>query len=194
MIKKNKPSGSNNKLKKLTEALRQSEEKWGRLFQILPVGVSILDSRSTISDMNPALENILGITKEKLLAGDYRKRRYIHADSTPMLPEEFPSFRAVKEQKIIEHVEIGVVKEDGSIIWTDVSAAPMSFPNATCVIVTSDITARKKSEDMLKVKLAELEKINNLLVGREIRMMEMKKEIAELKAGPKNKQSKAKTK
>lgn len=126
------------------EALRKSAEKWRSLFTILPVGVSILDQHNRISDMNLALEKILGITHQGLLEGDYKQRRYLAADGSPLRHEEFPSTRAVREQRIIEHVEIGVVKEDSETIWTEVSAAPLPFPDAVCVIVTSDITDRKR--------------------------------------------------
>ncbi len=44
-----------------------------------------------------------------------------------------------------------------------------------------DITERKKAEDKLKEYTKELEKMNDLMVGRELKMIEMKNEIKELK-------------
>jgi len=64
--------------------------------------------------------------------------------------EEFASARALKEQRAVHNVEIGVVKEDGNVIWTSVSAAPVAFPDWKVVIVTSDISERKRMENTLR--------------------------------------------
>lgn len=98
-----------------------------------------------------------------------------------MKPEEFPSSIAIKEQRIVESVEIGVVKEDGSTVWTRVSAAPLPFPEAICVIATTDITEQKNIEDALRKSMRESEQFNKFSVDRELKMAELKKEIEELK-------------
>jgi PAS domain S-box-containing protein len=46
--------------------------------------------------------------------------------------------------------------------------------------VTRDITERKMSEESLREKATELERFNNLMIGRELKMIELKKEINEL--------------
>lgn len=119
------------------------ENKWRRLFGILPVGVSILGPDRKLVEFNDRLGEILDITKEALEQGLYANRKYIHADGTPMKPEEFPSSIAINEQKTVKDVEIGVVKEDRNTVWIRVSAAPLPFPEAVCVLVTTDITEQK---------------------------------------------------
>jgi PAS domain S-box-containing protein len=130
--------------------LRDSEEKWKRLIELLPVGVTILDSNRRVIDMNPAIELILGVTQEGLAAGTYSSRAYLRPDGTPMPPEEFASSRALKENTTIRHVETGVVREDGQIVWLDVSAAALPFSDSACVIVSVDITERKRAEEALR--------------------------------------------
>ena len=46
--------------------------------------------------------------------------------------------------------------------------------------VTRDITERKKVDNKLKVKVDELKRFNKLAVGRELRMIELKKRVKEL--------------
>lgn len=134
--------------KRIMEEQKIKELKWHNLFEILPVGVSILDANSKVIDFNPALSQILDISEEGLLKGDYVKRTYFKTDFTPMSPEEFPSYRSKIENRIIKDVKIGVQKEDSSVTWTNVSAAPLPAIHGT-VTVTNDITELKKTEEML---------------------------------------------
>jgi len=138
------------KRKNAEEELRERERKLKTIFDVLPVGVSILDAKRKIIYVNPALERITGISMEGLFRGDHKSRKYLRPDGTPMPAEEYASARAVKEQRAIYNIETGVVKEDGSIIWTDVSAVPVKFPDWKVVIVTSDITKRRRSEEELQ--------------------------------------------
>ena len=132
-----------------TDSLKASEAKWHNLFEILPVGVSIVDLNNQVTNFNPALSQILNITNEGLLKGEYRKRIYLRPDLEVMSDEEFPSTLSLREKKIIRDVKIGIKKEDGSVIWTIVSAAPLINSNET-VIVTTDITKSKLAEEELR--------------------------------------------
>jgi len=60
--------------KELHMALRENEEKLSALFQILPVGVSVLDAKGKIVYVNPALERMLGVTRAGLLVAMPRGR------------------------------------------------------------------------------------------------------------------------
>ena len=146
------------KRKDIEENLKISEKKWRSLFEILPVGVSVIDSKNNITDFNPALSKVLHISDEALLSGDYKKRKYINSNSTQMYPEEFPNIRAIKEQAIIRDVEIGIEEEDGNVIWTLVNSAPL--PDGIefgSVNIITDITERKRILERLK----ELDKMKN---------------------------------
>lgn len=136
--------------KKAEESLRESELKLSTMFEVLPVGVSVLDGSRNIVYANTQLERILGIPKSDILEGKYQKFKFITRDNKRMANEEFASKRSVKENMVINNVETGIVKEDGSVVWTNVSAVPVSFLDWKTIIVTSDITERKKAEQALK--------------------------------------------
>jgi PAS domain S-box-containing protein len=140
----------------IQEALRESEAKWHTLFEMLPVGVSIVDAHNTVSDANTALSQILDLSKEALLKGDYKERKYLRPDKMPMSREEFPSIRAVKEQTTIRDVEIGIEKDNGEVIWTSISATTLS-PGGSTATVTVDVTDRKRAEEEIKKLLKEKE-------------------------------------
>ncbi len=134
--------------KKIVESLKISEAKWHKLFEILPVGVSIIDKNKVI-DFNPTLNQILDISNEGLLKCDFTKRIYFRPDLSQMPAEESPTFRCMKEKRMIRDVEIGILKEDGTLIWTNVSAVPFSSFDS-CITVTTNITERKKMQDKLE--------------------------------------------
>lgn len=136
--------------KRAEEALRRSEQKWHTLFEILPVGVSILDKKGNISEHNPALGKILQLTDNELQEHNYKNRKYVYSEDGEIKANEFPGDISVKEQKIIRNIEVGLEKEDANTIWTEVSAAPLDLPDTICAVVTVDITKHKQLEQELK--------------------------------------------
>ena len=133
--------------KRAEQALRESEAKLRTLFEILPVGVSILDAERKVSYVNSALGGILDISMEGLFRGDYNGRTILRPDGTLMPAEEYASVRALKEQRAVHNVETGVVTEAGKVIWVSVNAVPVAFPAWKVVVVTADITERKRAEE-----------------------------------------------
>jgi len=136
--------------KQAEEALRERENKLSAIFNLLPVGISILDEDQKLVYVNQALGDILGMTKEGMLRGDYHRRKYLRTDGSLKPAEELASTQAFKEQKAVYNFVTGVEKENGNIIWTNVSAVPVDFPDWKVVTVTSDITERKQAEESLR--------------------------------------------
>ncbi len=132
--------------------LRESEAKWRALFEILPVGLSILDDQHGLKEFNPALTRILQIDPEAMRRGAYVQRKYLRADGTALPREELPSVRAAQEQAAFRSFEIGVQTEGGDLIWTEVNAAPLNVPGYSTVLTTTDITERKRIEDALRTR------------------------------------------
>ena len=127
-------------------AHQETERKLGALFEILPVGVSILDSERQVVYANPALSQILRLDQVDLSHQAYQQRQYLRPDGAPMAAEEFASARVFREQQPVTNVETGIVTEAGDAIWTSVSAAPVDFLDWRMVVVATDITERKRAE------------------------------------------------
>jgi PAS domain S-box-containing protein len=131
-------------------ALSESEQQLRVIFEAAPVGISVLDAGRKLINCNDALQRITRITREGLLAGAYRNRKYIRPDGTPLAPDELASARAITEGRPVYGVENGIVTESGEIIWTHVSAAPLGSPEGGLVVITQDITERMQAEAALR--------------------------------------------
>ena len=136
--------------KRAEEELRERENKLSTILNLLPVGISILDENQKVVYENPALENILEITKEGLQRGAYLGRKYLRDDGTEKPANEFASARVFSEKKAQHNFITGIVKEDGKTVWTNVSAVPVEFPDWKVVLVTSDITQKKLAEEKIR--------------------------------------------
>ena len=70
-------------------------------------------------------------------------------------------------------------RKDGSSFDVAYTSVPMRKGDAVvgAVVVFRDITERKKAEAALKEYVADLERFNRLVIGREERMIQLKEEI-----------------
>ncbi len=112
-----------------------------------------------------------------------------HKRNEPCDTEEHlcPLKEVVKTKKpvTVEHTHYG---KDGNTRIYEVHGFPIldDNGNATQMIEYSlDITARKKTEKELKRKIVELERYKKITVERELKMIELKKRLKELKEGVK---------
>jgi PAS domain S-box-containing protein len=144
------------------------ESKLKTLFEIIPVGISVLDANGKIKFVNPALEKILDITFQGILNGDYHKRQYLRSDGEIMQESEFASSIADLENRAIHNIETGIVKENGQVIWTNVSAVPVAFSDWHMILVTADVTDRKHREEKLSQLAAIVESSENIILSKDL--------------------------
>jgi len=148
--------------KQAENAMREREQKLNAILNLLPVGVSILDQDQKVAYSNDALRKILGITNEGLTRGEYRNRKYLRTDGSEKPPEEFASARAFTEKIEINNIITGIVKEDNQTVWTSVSAVPVDFPDWKVILVTSDITERKRAEHEIQRQIQRLQGLHTI--------------------------------
>jgi len=98
-----------------------------------------------------------------------------------------PSSKDIVKNKIAEKYqkpyEIYGRKKNGQVFPIEVNAREFNTNGVSLRIVSCrDITRRKKDEEIAKSKLNELEHLNQLMIGRELKMVELKQKINELKS------------
>jgi len=127
-------------------------EKYRVLFESFPLGISVTDAAGIIIEVNRESERLLVIpfdehTRRKF---DGPEWRIVRPDGTPMPPDEYASVRALREKRLVEDVEMGIVKDGGEITWISVTAAPIPLEGYGVAIAYGDITERKRAEEALK--------------------------------------------
>lgn len=138
--------------KRAEEALRASEEKYKVLFQIHPIGIALVDQHGQIIEINTALERMLALpfAEQTHRSVDSSAWHFLRPDGTLMPPAEFPGVCALRQQSIVQDIEMGLPHDNGSITWLNVTAAPIPIEGYGAIITYHDITARKRSEDVLR--------------------------------------------
>ncbi len=142
----------------------ERERKLSTVLDMLPIGISILNDERRVIYANPALKRIAALSDVSLQGQAYTKRHYLNAAGELLPADEFASARAYRERQPVHNVETGVVKEDGSQIWLDVSAVPVDFPDWKVVVATADITERKQAS--LALKTSEMRRALALEAGQ----------------------------
>ena len=158
--------------KKAEKALSESEEVYRNLVQRIPDGVYKSTPDGKFVDINPAMVKMLGYeSKEELLNIDIKKELYFdesHRDPKFLNPNN-------EEKSVFE-----LRKKDGSGIWVEDHGWYNFDENGRKISnegVLRDITERKKAEETLTEKMDELMRFHRLMVGRELTMIELKKEV-----------------
>ncbi len=140
-----------------------SVTKYRVLFDILPIGITISDSKGQIIESNQIAEKLLGISRaeqeNRLISGT--EWRIIRPDESVMPVDEYASVRALREGRRVENAVMGIVKDNNEVNWISVSAAPIPLEDYGVAIVYSDITELKNGESILLKTIFDAEMANN---------------------------------
>lgn len=132
----------------------------------------------TILNCNNALAKIFDLDSKKDMIGKQSIDFYVD-----------PAERQRQTQEIIKHKillnsEAKLKTYKGRIINAEMSIVMMNnADNQVSVIgLIEDISNRKSSEKVIKDKFEEIKKMNDFMVGREVKMSELKEEVEKLRA------------
>jgi PAS domain S-box-containing protein len=150
--------------KKAEEDLRKNLAKYKVLIDTFPIAITISDPVGKIIETNGKALELLGLQREEHLKRKLNGEEWkiIKTDGTIFPQDEYASVKALKENRLVENVEMGIVKSGGEITWLNVTAAPIPIEDFGVVIAYNDITERKKS-------IAALQQIEWMLSGKKIK-------------------------
>jgi PAS domain S-box-containing protein len=168
------------------ELLRQSEEslrKFQRAIEQSPATVVITDLKGAIEYVNPKFMETTGYAREEALGKNPRILKSGEL-SDKTYKELWEAIVSGKEWRGEFHNK----KKNGELYWEFASISPVRDARGTIthfLAVKEDITERKRAEEEMKLKVAELERFNRVAIGRELKMIELKEKLKALEEGKK---------
>ncbi|MGC4000235.1 MAG: MASE1 domain-containing protein [Anaeromyxobacter sp.] len=133
------------------EQLRRTHEQQDALLRTMVSGVVTVAPDGRITFANRAAEEILELRRDALLERRYEDRAFRQVDEhgEALPPHRLPLARALAERREVRGAEHGVVRDDGTVTWLFVNAAPLRDDGGAllgAVASFSDVTARWKAQ------------------------------------------------
>ena len=173
-------------LRKNQERLALAEERSRLLLDSAGDGIFGVDTKGLINFVNPSAVSMLGYQEEKLIGQEvHRLVHHSHTNGSSYPLEYCPMFKAYTDGTS-HHVDDEVLwRKDETCFQVEYTATPMKKDGrlAGAVFTFNDTTERKRAQEALRQNMEDLERFSKLTVGREERMIELKKEINELLRG-----------
>lgn len=144
-------------LKNIELELKQSEEKYKSLLEFLPIGLVIKNKKGEVVFQNSKSNEILN-SERPLDNENFNNYAFIQKDESKLSLEEFPGNKALREGKIVENAEMGIIMNQQKI-WLNATASPMPG-NENVIIAFMDITEKIQREKQLKRLSEKLQELN----------------------------------
>lgn len=164
--------------KQAEENLRLSEVKFRNIFENSNVGKSITTLDGKVS-VNKAFSDIVGYTLEEL--SDMNWPEFTYRDDIEYNAKEINFL--LKGEKHFSQWEKRFIHKNGSIVWVHISMVLLRDNEENPIHFITEIyniTERKLAEQALQENMKELLDFHRLTVGRELTMIELKKEVNDL--------------
>ncbi|WP_367181443.1 PAS domain S-box protein [uncultured Lacinutrix sp.] len=180
-------------------ALKENEEKFAKAFESKVIGKAILNKEKKIVEVNEALAHIVGLERENMLGRTAQEIRLFNLDSPDNLENENKLWSAFGEKGYVSNMELKYLMDSGRELYILISLQSLQLNNEGHVLLTVlDITEKKNAEaelekhrnnleelievrtEEVRLKNNQLERMNKLFVGRELKMKELKGIIKKL--------------
>jgi len=163
----------NEELLKAKEKAEIAEEKYTELYDFAPCGYLTLSKEGKIIELNFAAAQMLGKERLHLINCDFA---FFLSDDSKITIVRF--LIHVSESQAKQACE-AIIEIEGKLpINITITCTVLS--NGNFILVLNDVTNLKNTEIALEKKAKRLEYEKSNFVGRELRMIELKKEVNEL--------------
>ena len=139
--------------KQAEDALRESEEKFRRIFEDGPLGMTIIDMEHRFTLVNRRFCDMLGYTAEELLGKLFEE--VTHPDDIPRNRENMQHIHAGRIFLVREEKQY--LRKDGTVLWVEITVTPLRDREnrvTSTISIVEDITERKSAN----VRLVESER------------------------------------
>lgn len=162
----------------MEEKLRVSEVRYRKLFETAKDGIILIDPLTEkIIDVNPYLLEMIGYSLQEIIG-----KKLWEVGTFKNIDQAKKAFEELQEKKFVRFEDLPMLTRDGREIA--VEFVSNLYPiNAVSMIQCNvrNITDRKIAEGKAKAYLDGIERVNAMMTGRELKMVELKAEIEKLK-------------
>ena len=168
-------------LQKTIGALKKSEERFKHITESAGEWIWEVTADGLYTYSNPPVENILGYKPEEIVG-----KKYFYDFFRPDIKEQLKEAALDSFAKKLPFTKLtnDNVHKNGRTVILETTAFPVLDQQGKLLGYRGadmDITERSQTEQQIKEKVKELEKFHDLAVGRELKMIELEKEIKKLK-------------
>jgi two-component system sensor histidine kinase/response regulator len=171
-------------LKENQARLEQAEERSRLLLESAQEGIFGVGEDGLLNFINPAGLAMLGFKADELIGQKIHQLIHHTRPDGALYPiEECPMHHSLTQGVIGSRDDEVLWRKDGTSFPAEYTSVPIRKNDliAGTVVVFRDITERGQMEDEMKRNVEELEQFSKLAIGREIKMIQLKEEINELR-------------
>ena len=163
------------KQKELTQKLKESENLFRTLIEQSASGVYIHDPvKNKLFYANPLIRKILKIKEEDIEKTNLFE--YLHPDDAKLIKER--TRKRLAGEKIDPSVEIRIYPPGKKEMWVKAYTTFIKYKGVTAALASViDITESKEARLKEKEHLEELQRYKDATIGREMRVIELKREV-----------------
>jgi PAS domain S-box-containing protein len=168
------------KRKKLEVEVIKEKEEQQTILDSIPAWVFYKDNRNNLVHVNKAFADAMGTAKR-----DLEGKSLFEVYPRKQAEQYYEDDREVMESGNQKTGIMEEIKTPKGILYLQVDKIPYRDEKGKIIGIIAfaiDITERKKIEEAKDETLGELQKFKELMVGRELKMVELKQKIADLEA------------
>jgi len=163
--------------KQTLELLKESEEKFRSIAEQTSDMISIADQSGIIKYASKASTSIFQYEPEEMCGQNFTD--FVEEKSIQNAYSTFGN--CLRTGESFFNLEFKMKKKDGTLFYGEINGSGFKYGNNLGILVIiRDISDRKKVQNALQEKMNELMRFHDLTVGRELTMIELKKEINKL--------------
>jgi PAS domain S-box-containing protein len=170
-------------LKSSNEKAYSEAEKSKGFFDVVSGIVVVIDKNGDVTTVNKKGAGFLGYEVSEVLGKNW-VNNFVPENERESVNSIFTSLIGSKETKDDSYHENNVLLKTGGVALIGWRNSLLKDQNGEVVATVShgeDITIKKQEQEKDKKQMEEYERLNQLMMGRELKMVELKKEIERLK-------------
>jgi PAS domain S-box-containing protein len=159
-----------------TAEIKSSEERLRSITEAAKDAIIMIDNQGKVVFWNKSAKEMFGYEENEAMNKDLHSLIALK-DPYNNKKGNILSFGQTGESKVVgKSIEISVRKKDGTVFMVGLTVSRTQIDGKWYAVgIMRDITERKKTEEEIIIRTKELERLNRLMVGRELKMMELKR-------------------